>query len=289
MADLLEDVSSLPEEEAPQFSSSGRVFEVNSEDGHPMLKAIGIFVIIISGFGMANGLDYINPHSGLVRPHEWIYAMSESAPLESSTFYGTVLSGDEPVAGASITISMRGYQGMRVLVDTEADSNGFFEFTNVSPGLTTIKIIRWQADGEHDAVQHRMLINPPTLFESVGFTKIDFDLPAEKEFSNLNCQDLGNGSCLREINFQDQEMEFPLLDGSAAGMYILVGWGIIGLSTIALGFSIIGMNKGSRGMIRTGAVLVIFTMGHYYSACILGLMAFALTFSIPAKRIRLDA
>ena len=288
MAGLLDDISVLPEEGAPVFSSSGRVFEVNSEDGHPMLKAVGVFVIIICGFGIANGLDYINPHSGLVRPHEWIYAMGESAPLESATFSGTVISDNEPVAGASITISMRGLQGMRILIDTETDSNGYFEFTNASPGLTTIKIIRWQDGGEHDAVQHRMLINPPSLFEPVGFTTINFELPLSTEFASLSCESLGNGSCLREISYQEEEMEFPLLDGSAAGMYILVGWGFVGLSTIALGFAMIGINQGSRGLIRTSAVLAIFTMGHYYSACILGLMALALTFSIPDKRIRLD-
>jgi len=84
-------------------------------------------------------------------------------------------------------------------------------------------------------------------------------------------------------------MEFPLIDKSAAGLYIAVGWGMIGLALIASGFAFYGIKKGSRGLIQTACVLVFFTAGHYYSACLFSIMAFALTFTVPRKSVILDA
>ena len=48
MSELLEDIEGLPEEELV-FQSSGIAFEIKSEDGHPVLRMIGIFVFIICG------------------------------------------------------------------------------------------------------------------------------------------------------------------------------------------------------------------------------------------------
>ena len=44
-----------------------------------------------------------------------------------------------------------------------------------------------------------------------------------------------------------------------------------------------------RQEIQTSCVLVFFTAGHYYSACLFSVMAFALTFTVPRKSIILDA
>ena len=101
MSELLEDVPSLPEEE-PVFQSSGIAFEVKSEDGHPVLRMIGIFVFVICALGFANGLDFINPESGLVRPHEWINGMAQGAPHDSAEFSGTITSDDEPLVNATV-------------------------------------------------------------------------------------------------------------------------------------------------------------------------------------------
>ena len=46
MSDLLDDVPALPEEE-PVFQSSGTAFEIKSNDGHPVLRMIGIFVLAL--------------------------------------------------------------------------------------------------------------------------------------------------------------------------------------------------------------------------------------------------
>ena len=289
MNDLLDGVTPLPEEEEVVFSSSGASFEVKSEDGHPVLKAIGIFLILVCGLGLANGLDFITPDAGLVGPHEWINGLAKAAPYDSATFTGTVESEGEPVEGAQVSISIRYSSNLIGHVDTVTDSEGKFRFENVTPGLQNINIIRWNDGNEHDSVQHRIILNPPTVLEPVGFSHIDFEMESVEHYSTLECEDNGNNTCIREVNHHAEEMEFPLMDESAAGMYVMVGWGMIGLSIIALGFTLVGLRNGSRGMIQTASVLVFFTAGHYYSACLFSLMAFALTFAVPRKSVILDA
>ena len=290
MPELLEDIEGLPEEE-PVFQSSGVAFEIKSEDGHPVLRMIGIFVFIICGLGIANGLDFINPEQGLVRPHEWINGMAKSASFDSAEFEGTVMSGGKPLVNATILLERHNADGIiDVPLETKTDENGKFELSGATPGLTSIEINRLNEDGENDAVRHRLILNPPSPFETTGYTVINFEFPPSEEFDDVEC--IGNysdGSCVRIISYFDQEMEFPLIDESAAGLYIMVGWAMIGLSLIASGFAFIGIKKGSRGMIQTSCVLVFFTAGHYYSACLFSIMAFALTFSVPRKSVIIDA
>ncbi|GIR00814.1 MAG: hypothetical protein CM15mP9_5170 [Methanobacteriota archaeon] len=115
-------------------------------------------------------------------------------------------------------------------------------------------------------------------------------MPETSEFSDLDCTgNYANGSCVRTISYFDEQMEFPLIDESAAGLYIMIGWAMIGLALISAGFAFFGIKKGSRGMIQTSCVLVFFTGGHYYSACLFSVMAFALTFTVPRKSIILEA
>ena len=290
MADLLEDVAPLPEEE-PVFQSSGTSFEVKSDDGHPVLKMIGIFVFVICGLGFANGLDFINPESGLVRPHEWINGLAQGAPVDSAEFSGTVYSEGEPLANATILLARETSDGMYdVPLETQTDEDGKFEFKGAQPGLTSIEIARYNEDGKHDTIRHRIILNPPSFFEKTGYTTINFDMPPTEEFADVECKgNYSDGSCYRLISFMEEEMEFPLIDESAAGIYIMIGWAMIGLAIISAGFAFYGIKSGSRGMIQTSCVLVFFTAGHYYSACILSLMAFALTFTVPRKLVVLEA
>ncbi|MBG45054.1 MAG: hypothetical protein CMB76_00880 [Euryarchaeota archaeon] len=290
MSELLEDTPSLPEEE-PVFQSSGIAFEVKSEDGHPVLRMIGIFVFVICALGFANGLDFINPESGLVRPHEWINGMAQGAPHDSAEFSGTITSDGEPLVNATVLLEHRNADGIiDVPLEAQTDEDGFFQFTGATPGLTSIEITRYNDDGKNDAVRHRLILNPPSPLEQTGFTTIDFDFPATSEFSEVECKgNYANGSCVRLISYFDEQMDFPLLDQSAAGLYIMIGWAMIGLALISAGFAFFGIKKGSRGMIQTSCVLVFFTAGHYYSACLFSVMAFALTFTVPRKSIILDA
>ena len=290
MSELLEDVESLPEEE-PLFQSSGTVFEIKSSDGHPVLRMIGIFVFVICGLGLANGLDFISPESGLVRPHEWINGMAQGAEFDSAEFEGTVYSEGEPLVNATVILERKNANGiLGVPFTTQTDSNGQFEFSGATPGLTSIEITRMNEDSQHDAVRHRLILNPPSFLEPKGYTSIDFDIPSTESFSDVDCTgNYSDGSCLRIISYFDEEMEFPLIDESAAGLYIMAGWAMIGLSLIASGFAFVGIKKSSRGMIQTSCVLVFFTAGHYWSACLFSTMAFALTFTVPRKSIILDA
>ena len=77
------------------------------------------------------------------------------------------------------------------------------------------------------------------------------------------------------------------MDGGAATGYVLVGFGFMGVALIAAGFALWALKSGSIVLLRTSSVLVFFTVGHYYSACIFGLLAFILTFAIPRRRIPL--
>jgi len=290
MSDLLQDAPALPEEE-PVFQSSGTAFEIKSSDGHPVLRMIGIFVFVICGLGFANGLDFINPESGLVRPHEWINGMAQNAPHDSAEFSGTIVSQGEPLVNATVLLEHRTADGiLDAPLETKTDENGNFKFTGATPGLTSIEIMRNNADGKNDAIRHRLILNPPSFFEETGFTTIDFDMPPVDEFSDVECTgNYTDGSCVRLISYFEDEMEFPLIDQSAAGFYIMIGWAMIGLALISAGFAFYGIKNSSRGMIQTSCVLVFFTAGHYYSACLFSAMAFALTFTVPRKSIILDA
>ena len=288
MADMLEGVEDLPEEAI--FQSSGVVFQVKTDDGHPMLKPIAIFVLIICMLGFANGLDFINPKSGLVRPHEWIHGLSQGAPYDSAEFEGYVTSDGNPIENATVKLEIKLESNLKAQMIAQTDKDGKFEFSNATPGLTQIQILRWNENGEHDSVLHRIILNPPTPLEPIGFSRIDFDLPSKEEFQTLECIDFfGNETCVREIDYQPEQMEFPLIDESAAGLYIMVGWAMMGLSLIAAGFTFYGLKNGSRGMIQTACVLVFFTGGHYYSACLFSVMAFALTFAVPKNTVIIDA
>ena len=289
MSDLLDDVPALPEEE-PVFQSSGTAFEVKSNDGHPVLRMIGIFVFIICGLGFANGLDFINPESGLVRPHEWINGMAKGAPHDSAEFSGTITSEGDPVVNATVRLEHKTADGDTAALETITDKDGNFHFEDATPGLTSIEIMRYNENGKNDAIRHRLILNPPSPIEETGFTTIDFDMPPSDEFDDVECTgNYTDGSCVRLISYFEEEMEFPLIDKSAAGFYIMVGWAMIGLSLISAGFAFYGIKKGSRGMIQTSCVLVFFTAGHYYSACLFSVMAFALTFTVPRKSVILEA
>ena len=289
MSDLLDDVPALPEEE-PVFQSSGTAFEIKSNDGHPVLRMIGIFVFIICGLGFANGLDFINPESGLVRPHEWINGMAKGAPHDSADFSGTITSDGAPVVNATVRLEHKTADGDTAALETITDKDGNFNFEDATPGLTSIEIMRYNENGKNDAIRHRLILNPPSPIEETGFTTIDFDMPPSDEFDDVECTgNYTDGSCVRLISYFEEEMEFPLIDKSAAGFYIMVGWAMIGLSLISAGFAFYGIKKGSRGMIQTSCVLVFFTAGHYYSACLFSVMAFALTFTVPRKSVILEA
>jgi hypothetical protein len=56
---------------------------------------------------------------------------------------------------------------------------------------------------------------------------------------------------------------------------------------IAAGFTVWALKTGSLVVLRTAAGLSFFGMGHYYSACLFGLVALGLSFAVPRPRIPL--
>jgi hypothetical protein len=216
--------------------------------------------------------------------------MAQGAAHDSAEFKGEITSDGEPIVNATVVIGITLESGTLSEMKDQTDEDGSFTFSGATPGLTSIKITRWNTDDRHDTVLHRIILNPPSPTESKGYSTINFDLPPISEFDGEECENADlNGSCFREFDYHEEEMEFPLIDESAAGLYIAVGWGMIGLALIASGFAFYGIKKSSRGLIQTSCVLVFFTAGHYYSACLFSIMAFALTFTVPRKSVILEA
>ena len=277
-------------EETPLlFASSGAVLTIEDPNLHPMGRATAIFLLFICALGFLNGLDFSSPDDGLIRPDEFVYRLAQSAPVETATFRGSVMDeSDQPLSGATVYLSWldRGTQTW-LSVENTTSENGGFEFENLTQGLIRTDIIV-ERDGHRDVYSNRVLLSPPALIEPIGFTTLSFNVPSSETFANQPCEDPDVTDCeIREIDMTPTQMDHPLMDPSASATYVLVGFGFMGLALIAAGFSIWALKNGSIGLLRTSAGLSVFTMGHYYSACILGLLAFVLTFAIPRRRIPL--
>ena len=271
------------------FASSGAVLTIEDPNLHPMGRATAVFLLFICALGFLNGLDFASPDDGLIRPDEFVYRLAQSAPAETATFRGSVMDeSGQPLSGATVYLSWldRGTQTWLSMENTTGE-NGGFEFENLTPGLIRTDIIV-ERDGHRDVYSNRVLLSPPALIEPIGFTTLSFNVPSSETFAKQPCEDPGVTDCeIREIDMTPTQMDHPLMDPSASATYVLVGFGFMGLALIAAGFSIWALKNGSLGLLRTSAGLSVFTMGHYYSACILGLLAFVLTFAIPRRRIPL--
>ena len=286
MSELLEGIEGLPEEKYV-FASSGASFVVKSEDGGSALRLTGILILFIAGLGFANGLDYSNPESGLIRPSEFINTLAKAAPDGSAVFSGIVLNEGVPVADAEVYVSMENDQGYWVGVWQITDSNGEFRFEDMNPGLVRVSVLRMDTNNT-DIFENRAILSPPSFFEPIGYTFLRLEFPEPKVYDALSCEDKSK-TCIRTVEFPPEQKAHPLIDSAAGFTYVMIGFAFMALSIIAAGFAVVGIKNSSRGLIRTASVLAFFTQGHLYSACIFGLLAFILTFAIPRKSIDLDA
>ncbi len=277
-------------DEAPLlFASSGAVLTIEDPHLHPIGRAIAIFLIFVSMLGFLNGLDYASPDDGLVRPDEFVYRLAQTAPEETATFRGTVVDHQGVgLANATVYISwLNSSSNMWISTENLTEEDGTFEFQRLNPGLIRVDIIA-ERDEHRDVFSNRVLLSPPALIEPIGFTTLDFTLPSPDEFAAQPCASNESTDCeIRTIDMTPSQMDHPLMDPSAATTYVLVGFGFMGLALIAAGFAIWTLKNGSLTLLRTSSVLSMFTMGHYYSACIFGLLAFVLTFAVPRRRIPL--
>ena len=270
------------------FASSDAVLTVEAQNLHPVGKATAIFVLFTCMVGFLNGLDYASPNDGLVRPDEFVYRLAQSAPDGTATFRGSVIDDSgQPMVNTTVYVSwLDDTSQMWLSKEATTDEDGQFSLEALEPGLIRVDLIA-ERDGHRDVYANRVLLSPPALIEPIGFTTLDFTFPSSAAFAAQPCEAETTDCEIRTIDRTPSQMDHPLMDPSAATGYVLVGFAFMGLAIISAGFAAWSLKAGSVALLRTSSVLAFFTMGHYYAACIFGLMAFVLTFAIPKRYIPL--
>ena len=268
------------------FASSKAVLTIEDPNLHPIGKATAVFLLFTCMLGFLNGLDYASPNDGLVRPDEFVYRLALTAPDDTATFTGTVVDeAGQPMVNATVYLSwLDDASSMWVSEENVTDESGYFSFEQLDPGLIRVDIIVHRND-HRDVYSNRVLLSPPALIEPIGFTSIDFEFPSEQTFAEEPCEGTTEACEIRTVDRTPSQQDHPLMDSSAQAVYVLVGFAFMGLSLIAAGFSVWALKSGSIVLLRTSSVVAFFTVGHYWSACIFGLLAFVLTFAIPRRRI----
>ena len=268
------------------FASSGAKLAIEVDEFNSVGNSIAVLILITCLLGLANGVDFTQPESGLVRPDEFVFRFAQNAPDESAIFNGYVFDDKgEPIENATVYISWYEEEYWNTS-SSQTNAEGYFELEKLDPGITRVDIIV-DRDNYKDRYSNRVLLSPPALFEPYGFTSIDFTIPSQEKFAEQECADGSDDCTIREIDNSPKQMEHPLMDSGASMIYSTIGIGFIGLSLLGAGFAIWAFKTGSVYLLRTASVLSFFTMGHYYSACLFSLVAFVLTFTIskPKKEI----
>ena len=268
------------------FASSGAKLAIEVDEFNSVGNSIAVLILVTCLLGLANGVDFTQPESGLVRPDEFVFRFAQNAPDESAIFNGYVFDDKgEPIENATVYISWYEEEYWNTS-SSQTNVEGYFELEKLDPGITRVDIIV-DRDNYKDRYSNRVLLSPPALFEPYGFTSIDFIMPSQEKFAEQECADGSDDCTIREIDNSPKQMEHPLMDSGASMIYSTIGIGFIGLSLLGAGFAIWAFKTGSVYLLRTASVLSFFTMGHYYSACLFSLVAFVLTFTIskPKKEI----
>ena len=261
----------LPEVKESVFASSSNILLPSQRNVNPYARGLAVLLLIGCVAGLLNGVDFLSPTSGLNKPHDLIYAQTINAPEDSAIFLGTIILEDGSPA-QNFTINVRAERGGNHFTTT--DDEGKFRMENLTPSLSLWDIAIVEDDITY-GVSHRMLLNPPAGFEPYGFTQIDIVFPDKSEFGT------DNGTGVFWIDYSPEEMEFPLIDPSAATIYSIFGYAFVGLALLGGILSLIALNTGNLGLVRSASGLVFFSMGHFYSACCLGLIVLLLSFVIP--------
>ena len=268
------------------FASSGAKLAIEVDEFNSVGNSIAVLILVTCLLGLANGVDFTQPESGLVRPDEFVFRFAQNAPDESAIFNGYVFDDKgEPIENATVYISWYEEEYWNTS-SSQTNLEGYFELEKLDPGITRVDIIV-DRDNYKDRYSNRVLLSPPALFEPYGFTSIDIIMPSQEKFAEQECADGSDDCTIREIDNSPKQMEHPLMDSGASMIYSTIGIGFIGLSLLGAGFAIWAFKTGSVYLLRTASVLSFFTMGHYYSACLFSLVAFVLTFTIskPKKEI----
>lgn len=266
----------LPEEESVFASSDTSLISPSDSPIPVQTKALAILILLAATMGFLNGLDFSVQDKGLVRPHDFIHRFAEQAPRNSAIIDGIISTSDgEPAVDFLVELV---YLDGRKFQNT-TDSNGRYHFEEVDPGLAELWI---HTTDFEKGVQHRILLTPPAPgLEPIGFTRIDIQMPTDAEYA-AECEG-ENDSCMPWVDKTPEEIKMPLIDPQAGSLYFMLGFLFMGLAVISSVLAVIGFRTGSRGVLRSAAVVVFFTQGHYYSSCFLGLVAVGLSFAIPSR------
>ena len=265
------------------FASSGAKLAIEVDEFNSVGNSIAVLILVTCLLGLANGVDFTQPESGLVRPDEFVFRFAQNAPDESAIFNGYVFDDEgEPIENATVYISWYEEEYWNTS-SSQTNVEGYFELEKLDPGITRVDIIV-DRDNYKDRYSNRVLLSPPALFEPYGFTSIDFTIPSQEKFAEQECADGSDDCPIREIDNSPKQMEHPLMDSGASMIYSTIGIGFIGLSLLGAGFAIWAFKTGSVYLLRTASILSFFTMGHYYSACLFSLVAFILTFTISKPK-----
>ena len=288
MPNYIDELTGLAEpKQDMMFSTSTTILTRPDPKMHPMGQAIGVFLLFICLLGFLNGVDYASPNSGLVQPDDFVYRLSLTAPDETATFRGVVYDDEnKPLENATVYISWDD-GGFWNSSEVLTDKNGYYTFERLDPGLARVDIIV-ERDGFRDVFSNRVLLSPPALIEPIGFTTIDFVVPSQEVFDAQPCSNGAEECEIRYVDYTPEQKENPLMDSGAKTIYISIGFGFMGLALIATGFTVWAMKNGSILVLRTAAGLSFFTVGHYYTACCFGIVAFVLTFAVPKRYIPMN-
>ena len=264
----------LPEVNESVFASSSNILLQTQSAVNPYARGLAVLLLIGCIAGFVNGIDYLSPTSGLIKPHDLIFSQTVNAPEDSAILLGTVtLEDGSPAQNYTIIVRINLERGGGNHFST-TDQDGKFRIENLTPSLSFLDIAIVEDDFTY-GISHSILLNPPAGFEPYGFTQLDIVFPDKSEF------DSDNGTGVFWEHYSDEMDYLPLIDPSAATIYSIVGYAFIGLALLGGILSIIAINTGNLGLVRSASGLVFFSMGHFYSACCLGLVVLLLSFVIP--------
>jgi len=264
----------LPEVNEAVFASSSNILLQNQGAVNPYARGLAVLLLIGCIAGFVNGVDYLSPTSGLIKPHDLIFSQTVNAPEDSAILLGTVsLEDGSPAQNYTIIVRINLERGGGNHFST-TDQDGKFRIENLTPSLSFLDIAIVEDDFTY-GISHSILLNPPAGFEPYGFTQLDIVFPDKNKF------DSDNGTGVFWEHYSDEKDYLPLIDPSAATIYSIVGYAFIGLALLGGILSIIAINTGNLGLVRSASGLVFFSMGHFYSACCLGLVVLLLSFVIP--------
>ncbi len=283
-------MSSIPEEQ-PVFASTGTTLMLPSDmPRDPRMHVALMFIFVASILGTINGYDFIEGDGGLVTDRGFIYSQTQTANLLSTSSPGSaILTGivtlHDGSPGLNFTIEVVTpvvEDGVEKITRPSAvtDSQGRFRLEGLNPGLMTMFVVNMSNPSE--GMTHRILLSPGALFEPYGFTHLNLEFAPPEEFDLI--EQKSNG-LTRWMDLREEERGKELYDPTAAAVYDIAGTIFIGISAIALFFGIAGWRSKNTLLLRTGAGLVFFSQGHYYSSCCLGLLAMLTTFGLQIEDV----